>query len=140
MLIGLRTRFGGVQVDSPWGPHVPVWWAYEMANTVEDMQLTRRDRTVRLTSQYERRMVNVTLKTIERFGRDYSMIRGVQQDKLDPRVVDARMKSQKPNHYWSEMHRWGPDWPIGSTTNLLIQKPADDVEKLDSAPPVSDTL
>jgi len=140
ILIGLRTRFGGVQEDSPWGPHVPVWWAYEMANAVEDMQLTRRDRTVRLTSQYERRMVNVTLKTIERFGRDYTMIRGVQQDKLDPRVMDARMQSRKPNHYWSDAHRWGPDWPIGSSTNLLIQRPADEVEKLDAAPPVSSTL
>ena len=140
MLIGLRTRFGGVQEDTPWGPHVPVWWAYEMANTVEDMQLTRRDRTVRLTSRYERRMVNATLKTIERFGRDYSQIRGVKQDKLDPRVVDANMQSRKPGHYWSDAHRWGPDWPIAASTNVMIQRPAEDIEKLDAAPPVSETL
>lgn len=140
MLVGLRTRFGGVKEDSPWGPTIPVWWAYEMANTVEDMQLTRRDRTVRLTSQYERRMVNATLKTIERFGRDFSQIRGVQQEKLDPRIVDARMRTRKPLHYWSEAHRWGPDWPIAASTNLLIQRPAEETEKLDAAPPVSQPL
>lgn len=140
MLVGLRTRFRGVLEDTPWGPNVPVWWAYEMANTIEDMQLSRRDRTVRLSTQYERRMVNATLKSIERFGRDYTAIRGVQEEKLDPRMVDARMRSRKPGHYWSDTHRWGPDWPIASSTNLLIQRPSEEVEQLDNAPPVSGTL
>lgn len=140
LLIGLRTRFRGVLEDSPWGTNRSGRWAYEMANTVEDMQLTRRDRTVRLSTRYERRMVNATLKSIERFGRDFSQIRGVEQDKLDPRLVDSNMKTRKPGHYWSETHRWGPDWPIGSSTNILIQRPAEDVEKLETAPPVTQTL
>jgi hypothetical protein len=140
-LVGLRTRFRGVLEDSPWGPYIPVWWAYEMANTVEDMELARRERTVRLSSQYERRMVNATMKTIERFGRDYSQIRGVEEEKLDPRVVDARMQTGKPVHYWSESHRWGPDWPFSAaSTNILIQTPDDQEQSLDSAPPVTQPL
>ncbi len=139
ILVALRTRFRGVLQETPWGPQT-VWWSYEMANTVEDMQLDRRDRTVRLSTQFERRMVNATLKSIERFGRDFTAIRGVQEDKLDPRMVDARMRSRKPGHYWNDDHRWGPDWPIAAATNLLIQRPAEDVEQLDTAPPVSGTL
>ena len=137
ILVGLRTRFRGVMEDTPWGPSIPVWWAYEMANTVEDMELVRRDRTVRLSTRFERRMVNATLKTIERFGRDYSQIRGVQEEKLDPRVVDARLRSTKPGHYWSDAHRWGPDWPIGVSTNVLIRRPGDEERSFDSAPPVT---
>ncbi|HMP90303.1 MAG TPA: hypothetical protein PJ991_08870 [Kiritimatiellia bacterium] len=137
ILVGLRTRFRGVMEDTPWGPSIPVWWAYEMANTVEDMELVRRDRTVRLSTRFERRMVNATLKTIERFGRDYSQIRGVQEEKLDPRVVDARLRSTKPGHYWSDAHRWGPDWPIGVSTNILIRRPGDEERSFDSAPPVT---
>jgi hypothetical protein len=137
MQIAMRTRFRGVLQESPWGPYVPVWWAYEMANTMEDMELTRRDKTVRLSARYERRMVNATLKTIERFGRDYTAIRGVKDQKLDPRVVDARLQSRKPGHYWGDDHRWGPDWPIGVSTNLLIQRPEDEQRSLDPAPPVT---
>lgn len=137
MQIALRTRFAGVQVDSPWGPYVPVWWAYEMANTMEDVQLSRRDLTVRLSVTYERRMVNATLKTIERFGRDFSQIRGVQEEKLDPRVVDARMETRSPLHYWSDQHRWGPDWPFGSSTNVLVRRPEDADRTLQPAPPVT---
>lgn len=135
--VALRTRFAGVLIESPWGPHVPVWWAYEMANTLEDVEITRRDRTIRMSSQYERRMVNATLKTIERFGRDFSQIKGVTEDKLDPRVVDARMQTRKPNHYWSEAHKWGPDWPFGSGTNIVISRPGEEDRTLDAAPPVT---
>jgi hypothetical protein len=141
MLIALRTRLGGVMNDTAWGPHVPVWWAYEMANSIEDMALSRRDRTVKLSSQYERRMVNVTLKTVERFGRDYSQIKGVKQDKLDPRVVDAAMQTRKPLHYWSESHRWGPDWPFAAPIDYSVQKPLDEENRtLDASPPVSPSL
>lgn len=137
MLVGLRTRFRGVMEDSPWGPYVPVWWAYEMANTLEDAELVRRDRTVRLSTRFERRMVNATLKTVERFGRDYSQIRGVQEEKLDPRVVDARLRSNKPGHYWSEAHRWGPDWPIGVSTSMVVRRPGEIDRAIDTAPPVT---
>jgi len=138
--IALRTRFAGVLIETPWGPHVPVWWAYEMANTLEDVQIERRDRTVRMSTQYERRMVNASLKTVERFGRDYSQIKGTLEDKLDPRVVDASLQTRKPLHYWSEDHKWGPDWPFGSSTNIIVRRPEDPDRALDQAPQVSQPL
>ncbi|HMO51107.1 MAG TPA: hypothetical protein PKE26_07665, partial [Kiritimatiellia bacterium] len=140
--LALRTRFRGVMEETPWNPnHIPVWWSYEMANTLEDTQLVRRDRTVRLNAEYERRMVNAFLKSMERFGRDYSQIRGTQEEKLDPRIVDARMRTRKPNHYWSEAHKWGPDWPIPASGEIVIQRPDDPSSPLlDDAPPVTQSL
>lgn len=138
--IALRTRFAGVLIDSPWGPYVPVWWAYEMANTLEDIQIERRDKAVRVSVQYERRMVNATLKTVERFGRDYSQIKGSLEDKLDPREVDAGLETKKPLHYWSEQHKWGPDWPFGASTNVIVRRPEDNNRTLDAAPEVTRPL
>jgi len=138
--IALRTRFAGVLIDSPWGPYVPVWWAYEMANTLEDVQIERKERTVSMSVQYERRMVNASLKTVERFGRDYSQIKGTQEDKLDPRVVDASLQTKKPLHYWSEAHKWGPDWPFGSSTNIIVRRPDDPNRALEEAPQVTKPL
>jgi hypothetical protein len=140
MQVALRTRFRGVMEETAWNPKfIPVWWSYEMANTLEDVVLTRRDRTVSLSSEYERRMVNAQMKSIERFGRDYTQIRGYKEDKLDPRVVDARMKTTKPLHYWSEAHKWGPDWPFGTGTNVLVQRASEDDLTVDSAPPTTET-
>ena len=70
-----------------------------------------------MKSDFERVMVNVVLKTIERMGRDMSQMRGTLEERTDPRLVDARMQSSKPLHYWSDDHQWGPDWPIPAETN-----------------------
>lgn len=136
----MRTRFHGVVVETAWGPHVPTWWALEMANTLDTVELERRNFTVNMSIDFERVMVNAVLKSIERFGRDYSQIRGVQEEKLDPRVVDARMQTRKPSHYWSEAHKWGPNWPFGSGTNIFIQgiEPKRDFQQ--AAPPVTEPL
>jgi len=138
--IALRTRFAGVEIESDWGPYIPVWWAYEMANTLDDVELTRKGLTVTMAVSYERRMVNATMKTIERFGRDYSQIKGSKDDKLDPRQVDAMLQTTSPLHYWSEEHRWGPDWPFSSGTNIFVRRPDDTESSLDEAPPVSQPL
>ncbi len=139
--IALRTRFAGAVQETAWNPqHIPVWWSYEMANSINGTELVRRERTVTLTSRYQRRMVNAVLKTMERFGRDFSAIKGIQEDKLDPRVVDARMRTTKPNHYWSEAHRWGPDWPIPASRDVDVQRPDSPAELIDAPPPVTGTL
>ena len=65
-------------------------------------------------------------------GRDLAQMQGSMSDKLDPREVDARMKTKKPMNYWSEPHRWGPDWPIGNPTNETPAATAGD-----QTPPVS---
>lgn len=136
----LRTRFQGVVLETAWGDHIPTWWALEMANALDTIELERRNFTVNMSIDFERVMVNAVLKSIERFGRDYSQIRGVQGEKLDPRVVDARMQTRKPSHYWSEAHKWGPNWPFGSGTNIFIQgiEPKRDLQQ--AAPPVTEPL
>ena len=131
--------------ETPWGPSVGSWWAYELANTVETMTMEKEQNIVRMKSNYERVMVNVMLKCMERFGRDLAQMRGSLEERLDPRLVDARMKTRKPLHYWSEEHKWGPNWPIRDTTNDIpvkssaVQPVESDVPQ-EPAPPVSQSL
>ncbi|HIE11174.1 MAG TPA: hypothetical protein EYP62_06120 [Kiritimatiellae bacterium] len=110
--VALRTKWKGIRRQTPWGPVVDPWWAFEMAETIHDLVSERERNVIRMRAQYDRVMVNVVLKVIERAGRDLAHIRGTEQERLDPRVVDARLQTRKPLHYWSEEHRWGPNWPI----------------------------
>ncbi len=112
----LQGRFQGIVLQKSWGPHIPVWWAHEMDKNLKRMTLEKEQNLVRLRLDFERVMVNVTLKSVERMGRDLSQMRGSLDEKLDPRLVDARLKSEKPLHYWSDAHEWGPDWPIAEPT------------------------
>ncbi|MBN1268545.1 MAG: hypothetical protein JXB04_03080 [Kiritimatiellae bacterium] len=124
--VALRTKWKGVQRETPWGPVIDPWWAYELAETIEKKTiLEREDNVVRATTEYQDAMVNVALKSLERMGRDLAAMRGTLDERLDPRLVDARMQTRKPLHYWSEDHRWGPYWPIAPRdTNLLAQAQA----------------
>lgn len=128
----LQGRFQGVVLQKAWGPHIPVWWAHEMDNNLARMTLEKEQNLVRMRLDFERVMVNVTLKTIERMGRDLSQMRGSLDEKLDPRLVDARLKSEKPAHYWTDAHKWGPDWPIAEPNTNRI-------ESTDSVTPPVDT-
>lgn len=110
--VALRTKWKGIRRQTPWGPVVDPWWAFEMAETIHDLVSERERNVIRMRAQYDRVMVNVVLKVIERAGRDLAHIRGTERERLDPRVVDARLQTRKPLHYWSEEHRWGPNWPI----------------------------
>lgn len=110
--MALQARLQGVVVDTAWGETVPVWWALEMAKTVQRTSIEKEQNIVRLHVDYDRIMVNAVLKSLERMGRDMAQMRGSLDERLDPRLVDARLKSTKPLHYWSDPHRWGPDWPI----------------------------
>ncbi len=145
-LVVFRARWSGIVQDTPWGPTVGSWWAYELANAVEAMTMEKEQNIVRMKSKYERVMVNVTLKCLERFGRDLAQMRGSLEERLDPRLVDARMKSRSPLHYWSDDHKWGPNWPIRDTTNTIPLKtsaeeePAEPGTTQDQAPPVSQSL
>lgn len=116
--IALQGRFHGVVRQEAWGPHIPVWWAHEMVHNMQRMSLEKEQNLVRLRLDFERVMVNATLKSLERMGRDLWQMRGSLDEKLDPRLVDARMKSAKPLHYWTDEHRWGPDWPIAAPSNV----------------------
>ena len=83
-----------------------------MADTIDAASLEKQQNIISLKSAFDRPMVNAMLKTIERMGRDMAAMRLIRDDKLDPRLADAQLKSDKPLHYWSEAHQWGPDWPI----------------------------
>lgn len=137
--LALQGRFQGVVLQQQWGPHIPVWWAHEMANNLQRMTLEKQQNLVRLRLDFERVMVNATLKSIERMGRDLMQMRGSLDEKLDPRLVDVRLRSDKPLHYWSDPHRWGPDWPIAAPTNTT-PSPTEDTTAPNAVPPVSSAL
>jgi hypothetical protein len=111
-VVALKTKWKGVIRQTPWGPMVDPWWAYETVQTLEKTELEKEESILRVSSDFKRVMVNVVLKSIERMGRDIAQMRGSLDDKKDPRLVDADLKTSKPLHYWSEAHRWGPNWPI----------------------------
>lgn len=116
----LKARFKGVKQQKEWGEVIDPWWAYEMVLTLEHSAISGEQNLIRMKSDFQRVMVNAVLKGIERMSRDLAAMRGTLDEKLDPRVVDAKLKTAKPLHYWSEAHQWGPDWPIpphGIVTN-----------------------
>ena len=89
-------RFGGLVEEKPWGQEVSSWWAYEMVVASESAVMSQEENILRLDATYNRVMVNVILKSIERVGRDLRQIRGSLVDKKDPRQVDAEMATKKP--------------------------------------------
>ena len=111
----LKTRWKGVVQQKEWGPVIDPWWAYELVRTSERMTMEKEQNLVRMDTDFERVMVNAVLKSIERLSRDLAQMKGSLTEGLDPREVDARLKTKKPLHYWSEPHQWGPDWPIAPT-------------------------
>jgi len=113
----LRTRFGGEIVETAWrGDQPEVWWAYELAETLDKIKLDQSESTIRLSVDYEREMVNAIMKIIERFGRDYTAILGVQDQKVAPQDVRDFMKDGNFNPRWTPDHVTGPDWPFGPTS------------------------
>lgn len=133
--LALQGRMGGIALQTEWGSQIPVWWAHEMVHNLQRTTLEKEINLVRMRMKFERVMVNATLKSIERLGRDLAQMRGSLDEKLDPRLVDARLRSDKPLHYWSTEHKWGPDWPIANPAN---RGPSDeDADEQPAAPAVS---
>lgn len=128
----LKTRWKGVVQQKEWGSVIDPWWAYEIVRTSERMTMEKDQNLVRIKTDFERVMVNVVLKSIERLSRDLAQMKGSMTERLDPREVDTQLKTGKPNHYWSEPHRWGPDWPIAAT-----QAPPTEVQAV-APPPTND--
>lgn len=118
--IALATKWRGVEEETAWGLHTENWWAHEILNNMDQAVFIQEENTIRLRSDFDRVGVNVVLKCLERMSRDVSQMRYSLNDKLDPRLADAKLQTLKPGHYWTEEHRWGPDWPIAAP-----QKPTD---------------
>ncbi|MBU1693572.1 MAG: hypothetical protein KJ726_06210 [Verrucomicrobia bacterium] len=117
--VALRTKWQGVPKKNEWGQDVYDWWAVEMVNTMEKATLEQEFSIIRMGADFGRVMVNAILKSIERMSRDLAAMQGIEDDRLDPRLVDARLKTSSPLHYWSEQHQWGPNWPIPATVSNL---------------------
>ena len=133
--VTLRTKFGGAITETAWSSDQPgAWWAYELANTLEDMTITKNDKTIRLSVDYERRVVNAIMKTIERFGRDYTAIRGVQEEKMLPQEVQDMMQGNDWTPRWTAQHQWGPDWPFAAPGKVEVQRPEREDSENDSTP------
>lgn len=127
--IALKTKFAGVVHETPWGPMINPWWSYEMVETSKKAEIEREESIVRMRTEYERVMVNAILKSVERFGRDWYAMRLSMEEGMDPRVVDRKLASRKPLHYWSDEHRWGPDWPIAPSPEELEQRRREEEER-----------
>lgn len=138
-LVWLRAKMKGQVQQTEWGPVIDPWWAYEFGNTIDNAVVEKEQNILRMSVTFERVMVNAVLKTIERMGRDMAQTRGSLDERLDPRLVDARMKSKSPLHYWSDAHRWGPNWPIAAPTNGTTETQSAPVSP-ESAPAVSQPL
>jgi len=110
--IALKTKWKAVPQETPWGTVVDTWWAYEMVKNSEQVTFEKQFNILRIKSEFDRVMVNVVIKSIERMGRDLAQMKGSLDERLDPRLVDARLFAAKPQHYWSDSHRWGPEWPF----------------------------
>ncbi len=123
----LKARWAGETRKTEWGDTTGTWWAYEYSQLIEKSQIVKEQNIIRIKSDFARVMVNATLKSIERMGRDLRQIRGTLDERLDPRLVDARMQSGKPLNYWTKEHQWGPDWPIAapSTNATGVTAPVD---------------
>ncbi len=119
--IALKVKWKGLERETAWGTVINPWWAYEMVKTSEEATLEKEENIVRIRTEYERVMVNAVMKTLERMGRDMTQMRLSMDEKMDPRTVDAIMRTRKPYHYWSEEHRWGPHWPFMPTEEELEQ-------------------
>lgn len=115
----LRSTFRGIEREVEWGTTINPWWSYEMAQASERATIEREENIVRIHTDFRRPMVNAALKTVERFGRDWNVKRLTHEAGMDPREVDRLIASAKPLHYWSDEHRWGPDWPIAPSPEEL---------------------
>ncbi|MBU0677876.1 MAG: hypothetical protein KJ626_07135 [Verrucomicrobia bacterium] len=136
--VTLKTQFKGIKRQNEWNMEiVDPWWAYEIVQTSEKSTIEKEGNIIRIRSEYGRVMVNAILKTLERMGRDMAQIRGSLNEGKDPRLVDAELKSRKHQHYWTDEHRWGPNWPIGSLSKTNELEGTDAEAPPDTATPES---
>ena len=126
--VALKTKWQGIERPNPYfgcegKTIIDPWWAYEMVNTSEKADLDRFHNIIKLKSEFGQVMCNAVLKSAERMSRDMFQIIGSLEQKKDPRQVDTELRSEKPTHYWSNPHRWGPYWPLGSGDQEAEYKP-----------------
>lgn len=111
--VSLVTKWKAFETQYDYGgTSIETWWSWEMLKNLEKSAIKKEFNIVRLKSDFDRPMVNVCLKTLERMSRDLAQMRGTLDEKLDPRLVDDQLYSRKPQHYWTDSHKYGPNWPF----------------------------
>lgn len=111
--ITFHDKFGGYIKEMPWGEMNDVWWAVEYSQLIASLQLLQDQVLVIARTEYDRPKNNAILKTVERAGRDLAMQKSFLLSGDLPWEFAYREMDNPSGGYWSQEHRWGPEWPLG---------------------------
>ena len=111
--ITFQDKFSGYVKDMSWGKMNDTWWAFEYSQLLDSMELLQDQVLVIARAEYDRAKNNAILKTVERAGRDLAMQKSFLLSGDLPWEFAYRDMESPSGGYWSEEHRWGPDWPLG---------------------------
>lgn len=111
--ITFHDKLGGYIKQMSWGPMNDTWWAVEYTQLLDSLQLLQDQVLVIARTEYDRAKNNAILKTVERAGRDLAMQKSFTLSGDLPWEFAYRAKDNPSGGYWSQEHRWGPEWPLG---------------------------
>ena len=106
-------KYSGYIKQMPWGPMNDTWWSVEYVKLMDSLRVIQDQVLVVVQVEYDRAKNNAILKTIERAGRDMAMQKAFSLSGDLPWEFAYRMKDNPSGGYWSDPHRWGPEWPLG---------------------------
>ena len=106
-------KYSGYIKQMPWGPMNDTWWSVEYVKLMDSLRVVQDQVLVVVQVEYDRAKNNAILKTIERAGRDMAMQKAFSLSGDLPWDFAYRMKDNPSGGYWSDPHRWGPEWPLG---------------------------
>ena len=106
-------RFGGYVKEMWWGKMHDMWWAEEGVAMVDETEIVQDGVFVVTRTSMERTRENFVLKAIERCGRDLAAQKAFQLAGTQPWEF-VRNDAERRAGYWSDSHRDGADWPLGS--------------------------
>ena len=106
-------KYSGYIKQMPWGLMNDTWWSVEYVKLMDSMRVVQDQVLVVVQVEYDRSKNNAILKTIERAGRDMAMQKAFSLSGDLPWEFAYRLKDNPSGGYWSDPHRWGPEWPLG---------------------------
>ena len=111
--IAFHDKFSGYIKEMPWGKMNDTWWSVEYVALIDALKILQDQVLVVAQSEYDRYKNNAILKTVERAGRDLAMQKSFLLSGDLPWEFAYRDKENPSGGYWSQEHRWGPEWPLG---------------------------
>ena len=106
-------KYGGYIKQMPFGLMNDTWWSVEYVALMDSLRVVQDQVLVVVQVEYDRAKNNAILKTIERAGRDMAMQKAFTLSGELPWEFAYRLKNNPSGGYWSDPHRWGPEWPLG---------------------------